>query len=186
MARSNNFYMLEVKVMGLLMFPFHKSRIIMTFPFPEWKKVKSHVVSCSTTPLTKNKQKHTERQQILFHSYLVSLQYSLGQVSVLSSHSTALQLPEQDMSPPMRGAYEDRLEAKPVWQISHHMTEQRWCSYWLLREVTRFSSCQTCKEPLRTKALCVVNMFQQRELDRKFKTALLHFCLFVREGFHFS
>lgn len=77
------------------------------------KKVKPHVVSCLTSPLTKNKQEHPKRQKILFHSCLGSLHYSLGQVSMLSSHSMPLHLPAQDKSLPMRGAYEDRLKAGP-------------------------------------------------------------------------
>lgn len=88
------------------------------------------MVSCLTTPLTKNKQEHPKRQQILFHSYLVSLQCSLGQVSVLSSHTTPLQLPDQDKSLPMRGAYEDRLEAGP--SVTYFSTHDRATMMFLL------------------------------------------------------
>lgn len=88
------------------------------FLFQSGKKVKSHVVPCLITPLTKNKQEHPKRQQIPFHSYLVSVQHSLGQVSAVLR---PLQLLDLDESLPMRGTFEDTLEPGPsVTDFSPH------------------------------------------------------------------
>lgn len=111
------------------------------FLFQSGKKVKSHVVPCLITPLTKNKQEHSKRQQIPFHSYLVSVQHSLGQVS-------AVLRPLQLLDPGRESTHEG-----DIWGHTGTRTKCDRClntwqsndgSYWLfvtiLNNVNKFSS----------------------------------------------
>lgn len=73
--------------------------------------MKSHGILFNHPTDQKQARAPKETANPILLSLLVFLQDSMGHVSELSSHTTPLQLPDQDKS--HRGAYEDRLEAGP-------------------------------------------------------------------------
>lgn len=145
---KSNWYVLEVKVTGLLMFSTPQVTDHTGFSLSRVEKKWSHTVSYLTTPLTQNKQEHPKRQQILFHSHSWSLSNT---VWVRCQCCPAILCPYSCQIKYLRIGGHMRTDWKQdqVWQISLHMTEQRWWSrcLWLFWLTQRNSvlSCKTYK-----------------------------------------
>lgn len=129
MEKSNNPYMLEVKVTGfahVLHSTSHASYRLLLF---QSGNKRSHTWCLRlTSPLTKNKQEHPKETANPI-SFLVAVQQSGSDVSyVWPTRPLQPRGPRHEEG----GAYENRLEAgAEVRQISLHMTEQPRCSCWL-------------------------------------------------------
>lgn len=144
------------------------------------------MVSCLTSPLTKNKQEHPKNPVSLLLG-LPPLQSGSGVNAVQPFYAPTAARSRQESTHEggIWGQTKSRTKCDSLlytWQSNDDVPAGCLQPFWTTWQNSVLSS-KTCKQPLKTKALCVVNKFKQLELDRKFETLL--FCP-MREGFHFS